>query len=218
MRLPLTQNERTKIVQTFVKNAVAGLALSALILVVMSAPVRAQVLAHSGEIAGTIGYDHTSITTSTGGSSGNPTSQYFYGGSGGYNVTPYISVLGEYKFDPLVAPVRNTFTWHSQLAGAAVRFNFMPTKKVVPYAIVGTGYDRLTATIPGTYEYSDGYYVNVGGGVSCYLGKHWGVRPEVRYERQHTTYGPADEILTANVVDVSGSIFYQFGGTGKRRK
>ena len=80
------------------------------------------------------------------------------------------------------------------------------------------GYDRLTATTSGIYQYSDGYYVNFGGGASCYVGKNWGIRPEVRYERQHTVYGPANETLTANVVDLSGSIFYQFGGTGKKKK
>ena len=204
--------------QTFVKNAFAGLSLSALILVVMSAPVRAQVLAGSSEVAGTIGYDYTSIRNNLTGSSENPTSQYFFGGSGGYNVTPYISVLGEYKFDPLVSPIRDPFTWHSQLAGGAARFNFTPSKKIVPYAIVGFGYYRLTATYASTYEYADGYYKSIGVGTSVYLGKHWGVRPEVRYERQHATYGPADETLIANVANISGSIFYQWGGTGKKKK
>ncbi|MGD0295426.1 MAG: outer membrane beta-barrel protein [Terracidiphilus sp.] len=202
---------------TFVKNAVSGLMLSALFLLVLSVTVRAQVLAHSAEVAGTIGYDHTSITSNPP-ASPYPTSQYFYGGSGGYNVTPYVTVLGEYKFDPLVSPTGNTFKWHSQLAGAAARINFTPSKKIVPYAIVGAGYDRLTATTTGIDEYTGGYYVNFGGGASVYCGKHWGIRPELRYERQHTTYGPINEIITANVVDLSGSVFYQFGGTGKKKK
>jgi hypothetical protein len=203
--------------QTFVRNAVSGLILSALYLLVLSAPARAQVLAHSGDVAGTIGYDHTSMTNDKS-SSGNPTSHYFYGGSGGYNVTPYITALAEYKYDPLDPAAGNLFTWHSQLAGSAIRFNFTPSKKIVPYAIVGAGYDRLTATHGSIDEYSDGYYVNFGGGASVYCGKQWGIRPEVRYERQHSTYGPVNEILTSNVVDVSGSIFFQFGGHGKGKK
>jgi len=215
--LPLTQYERTKIVKTFVKNAVAGLALSALFLVVISAPVRAQVLAGSGEVAGTIGYDHTSMTNNLG-SPFNPTSHYFISGSGGYNVTPYITALGEYKFDPLIAPAGSAFKVHAQLVGGAARFNFTPSNKIVPYAIVGVGYDRLNASEPGLTQVAGGYYVNFGGGASCYLGKNWGIRPEVRYERQHVTYTPASEILTANVVDVSGSIFYQWGGTGTAKK
>lgn len=203
--------------QTFGKNAVARLILPALFLVVMLVPAQAQVLAHSSEVAGTVGYDHTSMTNNLS-SSGNPTTQYFYGGSGGYNVTPHITVLGEYKFDPLVAPSTSTYTWHSQLAGSAARFNFTPSKKIVPYAIAGAGYVRMTASEFGSYEYSDGYYVNFGGGASVYIGKHWGIRPEIRYERQHTEYGPGKEILTSNVVDLSGSFFYQFGGTSKKKK
>lgn len=204
--------------QTFVKNAVAGLVLPILFLLVMSAPVRAQVLAHSGEVAGTVGYDHTSMTNNLTGSADNPTSHYFVSGSGGYNVTPYITALGEYKFDPLVTPSGNSATWHSQLYGGAARFNFTPSQKIVPYAIVGFGGYRLTANVGSVNENADGYYVNFGGGASVYCGKNWGIRPEVRYERQHATYDPASETLISNVVDVSGSIFYQFGGTGKNKK
>jgi len=204
--------------QTFVKTIVPGLLLSALFLFVMSVPVQAQILAHSIEASGTIGYDHTNMT-STPAATSYPTSHDFYGGSGGYNVTPHVTVLGEYKFDPLVAPPLNPFKLHSQLVGSAARINFTPSKKVVPYAIIGAGYDRLTGTLSGTpTEYSDGYYVNFGGGASVYCGKNWGIRPELRYERQHSTYGPANETITANVVDVSGSFFYQFGGTGKKKK
>ncbi len=203
--------------KTFVKNTFSGLMLSALFLLVLSVPARAQVLAASGEVAGTIGYDHTSMSNNLG-SPFNPTSHYFISGSGGYNVTPYITALGEYKFDPLIPPTGSPFTVHAQLFGGAARFNFTPSKKVVPYAIVGVGYDRMNASETGLTQIASGYYVNFGGGASCYVGKNWGIRPEVRYERQHVTYAPAAEILTANVVDVSGSIFYQWGGTGKRKK
>jgi hypothetical protein len=204
--------------QPFVKKAVSGLLFSALFLLVMSVPARAQVLAHSSEVAGTVGYDHTSMTNNLTGSADNATSNHFFSGSGGYNVTSHITVLGEYKFDPLVAPPGSPFTVHAQLSGGAARFNFTPSKKVVPYAIVGAGYDRMTATIPGLINIADGYYVNFGGGASVYCGKHWGIRPELRYERQHATFGPVNQILTSNVVDVSGSFFYQFGGKGKKKK
>ena len=200
--------------KTFVKNAVAGLLFSALFLLVLSVPVRAQVLAHSGEVSGAVGYDHSSFASNPA-SPLYPTSTHFFGGSGGYNVTPYITALGEYKYDPLNFAAAGA-TYHTQLAGGAARFNFTPSKKIVPYAIVGAGYDRLTASFSGEGTvFSDGYYVNFGGGASVYCGKHWGVRPEVRYERQHVTY--EGQTISANVADVSGSIFYQFGGTGKKK-
>ena len=206
--------------QRFVTNILAGLFLSALLVLVLSLTAKAQVLARSVDVAGAFGYDHTSMTSVNPVSNSLPTSQYFFGGSGSYNVIPAITVLGEYKYDPLVSPTGNPFKWHSQLAGSAVRFNFTPSHKIVPYGILGAGYDRITATIPGTYEYADGCYVNFGGGASVYCGKHWGIRPELRYERQHTTYGAggSNQIITSNVADVSGSFFYQFGGTGKKKK
>ena len=201
--------------KTIVKNAVAGLLFSALFLLVLSVPVRSQVLAHSVEAAGTIGYDYTSMTSNPAGLL-YPTSTHFFGGSGGYNVTPYITALGEYKYDPLNYAM-SVATYHTQLAGGAARFNFTPSKKIVPYAIVGAGYDRLIASFSGEGTvFADGYYVNFGGGVSYYLGKNWGVRPEVRYERQHTSIDV--QTISANVADVSGSFFYQFGGTGKKKK
>jgi hypothetical protein len=199
--------------QIFVKNAVVGLCIAATFLLV-SSTARAQVLANSGEVAGTVGYDHTSMTNNNP-PAGNPTSNHFFSGSGGYNVARHITALGEYKFDPLVAPPLSTFTWHSQLFGGAARYNFTPSHKIVPYAIVGIGSYRLTASMPGIIQNANGIYVNFGGGASYYLGKHWGIRPEFRYERQNTKYG-GEEILNSNAVDLSGSIFYQFGGTGKK--
>jgi hypothetical protein len=202
-------------VKTFVKNAVAGLLFSALFLLVLSVPARSQVLARSVEAAGTIGYDYTSMTSNPAGTL-YPTTTHFFGGSGGYNVTPYITALGEYKYDPLNYAMSGV-TYHTQISGGAARFNFTPSKKIVPYAIVGAGYDRLTASFSGEGTvFADGYYVNFGGGASVYCGKHWGVRPEVRYERQHVTY--EGQTISANVADVSGSFFYQFGGTGKKKK
>ena len=198
--------------QTFVKNAVVGLCIAATFLLV-SSTAGAQVLAHSGEVAGTVGYDHTSITNSIS-SPNNPTSNHFFSGSGGYNVTSHITVLGEYKFDPLVLPPGDAFTWHSQLFGVAARYNLTPSHKIVPYAIVGVGYYFLTASMSGIIQNANGYYVNFGGGASYYLGKHLGIRPEFRYERQHAWY--YGESLTSNVADLSGSIFYQFGGTGNK--
>ncbi|MGA3160235.1 MAG: porin family protein [Terracidiphilus sp.] len=198
--------------KTFVKNAVPGLCIAALFLLVMSAPAWAQVLAHTGEVAGTIGYDHTSFNPSTEA----PTTTHFFSGSGGYNITPYITTLGEYKYDPLNSASGDTDTYHTQFYGGAVRFNFTPSQKIVPYAVVGVGDYRFTTNKNDIVNSYNGYYVNFGGGASVYFGKHWGVRPELRYERQHVTSG--SQSLTGNVVDISGSIFYQFGGTGKKKK
>jgi hypothetical protein len=201
------------IVKTFVKNTFAGLLFPALFLLVITAPVRAQVLAHSGEVAGTVGYDHTNYYPPDG-----PTSTHFFGASGGYNVIPAITVLGEYKYDPLgsynlgVGPSGV----HAQLYGGAVRFNFRPSSKIVPYSVVGGGGYRFTVSSSGSGISINGSYVNFGGGASVYLGKNWGVRPEVRYERQQ--FSSEGLNIDANVVVAYGSIFYQWGGTGIAKK
>ena len=207
MGLPLTQDERTtKIVKAFVKNAIAGLFFSALFLLVMSSPARAQVLAHSGDVAGYAGYVYISNMGDISNNHG------IYGANGGYNVTPYITVLGEYNYVPLGTVLSDTFK--TQLYGGGARFNFTPSKKIVPYAVFNVGGDRLTVSAGGSSASVNGYYFGFGGGASCYLGKNWGVRPEFRYIR--TEYG--EDIGSFNSVAMTGGIFYQWGGTGTAKK
>ena len=192
--------------KTSVKNAVAGLALSALILVVMSAPVQAQVLAHSGDIAGNVGYLHVNWNTFL------PSDNHaVYTINGGYNVTPHVEVLGEWAYGPLASVSGETV--RTQIFGGGARFNLTPNKKVVPYALVTFGADRNTTNFIGNF---DGYYYSVGGGASCYVGKHWGVRPEFRYVRAEFGVGGVSE--SANAVTAKGGVFYQWGGTGKKKK
>ncbi|MGA2888693.1 MAG: outer membrane beta-barrel protein [Terracidiphilus sp.] len=197
--------------QVVVKNVFAVFCIPALFLLASLAPANAQVVANSGEIAGNIGYDHTSYTPSDG-----PTSTHFLGFSSGYNVTHYLTALGEYKYDPLSNV--DGASYHSQLYGGAARFNLHDLNRTVPYAIAGFGGYRLTGSESGTTVSvsHNGYYFNFGGGASVYLARNWGIRPEVRYERQHVT---ADgENIHANVMDLSGSFFYQWGGTGRGKK
>jgi hypothetical protein len=194
--------------QKIVKSIFTVLFTAALLLLVLSVPGRAQVLAHSGEIAGNIGYDHTSFTPPDG-----PTSNHFFGVSGGYNITPNFTALGEYKYDPLSK--LEGVSYHSQLYGGAARFNFLNFKSIVPYAVAGVGGLRFTASESGISASRNGYYVNFGGGATIYLARNWGVRPEVRYERQHVSANGRD--IHANVADVSGSFFYQWGGTGRKK-
>jgi hypothetical protein len=205
--------------QAVVKNAFAILCISALFILASSTLAKAQVLANSGEIAGNFGYDHTSYTPSDG-----PTSTHFFGFSSGYNVTHYLTALGEYKYDPLNI---EGASFHSQLYGGAARFNLHDSNWIIPYAIAGFGGYRLTGSASGTSVSGsgggttvsvshNGYYFNFGGGASVYLARSWGIRPEIRYERQHVTANGED--IHANVMDVSGSFFYQWGGTGRKKK
>ena len=194
--------------KTFVKNAIAGLCFAALFLLVMSAPVQAQVVAHSGEIAGNVGYLHVNYYGFL------PSDNHaVYTINGGYNITPNITVLGEWNLVPLYSGGGETI--RTQLFGGGARFNMMPDKKIVPYGVFNVGYDRLTFSGGGS-ETVSGYYFGVGGGASCYLGKNWGVRPEFRYVRPE--YSSGGESQSFNSIAMTGGVFYQWGGTGTAKK
>jgi hypothetical protein len=192
-------------VKIFVKNAVAGLCITALFLLVVSAPARAQVLAHSGEVSGYGGYSHVNLE---GAAIGN--NHPFFGGSYGYNVTPAITVLGEYTYMPLGS--EGGVSAKTQFFDGGVRFNFLPATRFVPYAVVAFGGDHYSIGGGGSSASFNGYYFGGGGGVSCYLGKNWGVRPEFRYVRQDYSGSGF------NSFQESGAFFYQWGGTGTKKK
>jgi len=213
MGLPLTQHERTKIVKTIVKNAVAGLFLSVLFLLVMSAPGRAQVLAHSGDVAGYAGYFYVSnIDISVGGTHVSD-NHGLYGANGGYNVTPYVTVIGEYGYVPLYSGGGTTLK--TQLYGGGARFNLSPGKKIVPYGVVTVGGDKLSASYSGGGTSLNGYYFGVGGGASYYVSKNWGVRPEFRYVRPEYSFTGVSH--SYNTIAMTGGVFYQWGGMGKKK-
>jgi len=191
------------------KKVLAGLFFSAIFLLIVSAPARTQVLARSGEVAGTVGYDHTVYSPS-----GGPTSTHFFGASGGYNLTPQVTVLGEYKYDPLNFS-EGGITYHDQLFGGAARYNFLSSERIVPFAVAGVGSFRMTASEGSLSVSNNGYYFNFGGGASIYLARNWGVRPEYRWERQHDDL--TGMVAIGHVSNLSASIFYQFGGRGKRK-
>ena len=200
-------------------------ALVAMITLFLDSPVgRAQgVLAGSGDVAGTFGWG--TLT----GADGNK--HINFGGSAGANLSPAVSVFGEYLFLPLGSASASDYTGsasvsvNNQQFGGGARFNFASSKVVVPYAVVAFGYAReganATVTITGQGSGSgsaalNGDYVGFGGGAHIYLGKGLGVRPEFRYERQEFYAGGSS--AGQNLFLVSGSLFYQFGGGEKKKK
>jgi len=178
-----------------VKNTFVGLCIAVTLLLVSSTTVQAQVVAGSGDVAGYVGYFHMKL----------PTNSAIYGATGGYNVTPYITGLGEYGYAPVSSGI------HVQIYGGGARFNLMPNKKLVPYGIFTGGGNRIAGGGGG----DNGYYISVGGGASCYLSKNWGVRPEFRYLRNDFTEGGSS--ISLNDLVVTGGVFYQWGGKGKKK-
>jgi hypothetical protein len=190
--------------KSFVKHVLAGLSLSALLFLVTTT-AQAQVLAQSGDIAGHVGYVNVNWNNLL------PSDNHaVYRIDGGYNVIPYLTVLGEWAYGPLASEGGSTI--NTQIFGGGARFNLMPSKKLVPYGIVTFGNDRNTLSGGGSSTTYSGYYFGVGGGASYYIGRHWGVRPEFRYVRAEFNVGGVNE--TADAMAVTGGAFYQFGGKG----
>jgi hypothetical protein len=211
--------------QTILKNAFLGLCIAASFLLALSYPVRAQgSAAGSGDISGNVGF--SSLTGADGNKHVN------LGGSAGINLSHQITILGEYTYMPMGtltdtggigAAASGSLSY--QTIGGAARFNMRGSGIVVPYGIVGFGYARQSASVslvgagvgvfPARGSLS-GDYVNFGGGASIFLGKRFGLRPEFRYERQE--FYVSGNSAGQNIALGAVSVFYQFGGIGKKGK
>jgi hypothetical protein len=179
---------------------------------------RAQgILAGSAEVAGYVGGVHGNFNSSTSLGPPETNNHIQYGGSGGYNLSQGLTVFGEYGYMPMGTFSGVKFT--TQLFGGGIRANFMPTGRVVPYATFAVGGNRFTGSESAVAVSANGYYVGFGGGASVYISRNFGVRPEFRFERQSVTLTVSGASATAssNVLLGSGSVFFQFGGRGKKK-
>lgn len=211
MEIPVNQRKELETTMLpFARNMLVCCCFATCFLLPISSPLRAQVLAHSGDVSGHVGYGYGNYETSGVGATN---SHIEYGGSGGYNVSPNLTFLGEYSYMPM--GTYSTVDFKTQLFGGGVRLNMGDSSRSVPYVVATLGGNRFTGAKSGVSVSANGLYVGFGGGASIYFGKNWGVRPEFRYERQLLTFSG----LTAdtNVIVGTGSIFFQFGGEGKAR-
>ena len=139
---------------------------------------------------------------------------YSFGGSGGYNVSQNISVLGEYQYIPQGSCGGTSV--NTQFYGGLMRASF-GSGKVAPYILVGGGGVREAGSGSDLNVTFSGGYIAFGGGASIFLGKNWGIRPEVRYN-----YGflSGDGVTAVGGLDyqATGGVFFQFGGEGKSAK
>jgi hypothetical protein len=181
------------------------------------------------------------IALSGGGSSrsgvdGNP--HPTIGISGAYGVWRGVSAFLEYTISPqgsLGTPAGASVTAVTQEGGGGARYFFSRRGRMVPYATVAGGYLRTTVDATGTGENtsSTGGYFGFGLGSSMFLGESWGIRPELRYQREMysstvsgfkaspyigTSRWLSSNTNNNNVVTGSVSIFFQFGGEASSKK
>ena len=114
-----------------------------------------------------------------------------YGGNIGFGINKKATVYGEVS--------------HSPLNGGAdlvdfnggVRYSLLNRDKFEPYVLVGIGANRVAGN-------SD-FGLHVGGGTRIYVGKNWGIQPELRWTRYFHDFSDT------NAVRYTGGIFYQWG-------
>jgi hypothetical protein len=176
---------------------------------VVSSAGYAQIADRSGDLAFDGGYSHISKGTDFNDTNIN---RYTVGVSGGANLTPSVALIGEFNY--MSMPQVQSVNIYMDGYGAAVRFNVPTRGKAVPYGVFGGGGARLTAYESGASVTSNGSYFGGGGGVSLYLGRTWGIRPEFRYNRFDFSYSG----ISANTNTIAATVgaFFQFGGTTRR--
>jgi hypothetical protein len=113
-----------------------------------------------------------------------------------------------------------TVSGHIQSYGAVYRGYLSKSSRVVPYVLVAGG--GLSETAVGSAQGAkvsisqNGEYFGFGGGASIFVDPSWGIRPELRYERQQfsaeTVDGSSFAAYGQNYVLGTISVFYQFGG------
>lgn len=185
-------------------------AVFAALLAAFAVTSQAQVLAHSGDAAFSVGWNNAGTFHSDGSLSSSALS---YGGSAGYNLSENISVLGEFQFIPEGS--YSSVSVNTQLYGGLMRYSF-GAGKVVPYFLVGGGGTRGSLGTSGLTESVGGGYLAVGGGASIFLGKNFGVRPEFRYN--DVFFSAGGETASSKLWQATGGVFFQFGGQSKPAK
>lgn len=142
------------------------------------------------------------------------------GGTVGVHASEVFQVSGEANYIPLGSSSFSAAGLGSSSSSAKL-LNFgggvavgIPTSggKVVPYVVAVAGVGHFTSGISGTgllsgvagSSASNSAYVGGGTGLRLMLGKSWGFRPEVRYQRYVQNGG-------GNLLLFTGGIFLQFG-------
>jgi len=196
--------------KSIIKSVFVGLCATALLLA-LSNSAQAQVASGSGELAVNGGWNNNLGTINSDGTVNK--NAYSFGASAGYNLSENIAVLGEYQYVPEGS--YEGVTVKTQFYGGTIRYAY-GNSKFSPYILVSGGGVGTTASEQGESVSVNGSYIAFGGGVSIFLGKNWGIRPEFRYNDLFSTSGGTT--TTQGVPQITGGLFFQFGGEQSSKK
>jgi len=136
-----------------------------------------------------------------------------FGGSAGYGFKCLIGkpelckrtiIFGEFDLAPISSAGGGSEQLMDFLGG--VKMALKPSAKAEPYVIVGFGgsADRASDPFFGT-QTSKAYVFQAGVGERFFVGKNWGIAPEVRWAH-YFHHGPDGDSMR-----YTGGIFYQWG-------
>jgi hypothetical protein len=127
------------------------------------------------------------------------------GGDAGFNAGAHLQIFGEANYSPLGSYGSVSSKLLNAGGGARIRFAEAEAEaKVIPYVSLLGGVGRTSVSGMGSSASSSSAYAGAGFGANLKAGAHWGVRPEVRYQR-YMQHGGGNALL------FMGGLFYQFG-------
>jgi hypothetical protein len=206
------------VMHTHVIRSIVGRGFASALILAMSAAVWAQtavansdygVKAGSGDAAFNIGWSNIPAKLDPSDSNNHPN----FGGSTGINLSNNLAVVGEYTYQPMSS--LDGVAFHTQLFGGVARFS-VGGNRVVPYVVLGGGGARLTGSESSVNVSANGGYFGGGGGAHIYLGRNWGIRPELRYSYMRLSISGVSQ--SVNVAQFSTGFFFQFGGQSSNKK
>ena len=143
------------------------------------------------------------------------------GGTTGINLGRFVHLFGEVNY----MAVRKETASPALATGSGTLMNYgggvqirIPTgaAKIEPYGLLAFGYGHMRGGVNGATSGADSThsaYNGVGIGARIFVGKNWGIKPEVRYQKYYGIYlSSADPFAElGGVRNVTAGLFYQFG-------
>ncbi len=148
------------------------------------------------------------------------------GATGAYRLGDHVHLFGEFSYSTLASSSFSTSASGVSVTGNArvklanfgggADYSFRSSEaKVRPYITGALGVGHFYGTGSGTGSngvsanvsigVTNALYSGVGGGIRLYLGQHWGLKPEVRYQRYQSS------LIGSNTVQYTVGLFYEFG-------
>jgi hypothetical protein len=176
-----------------------------------------------GEVSGFAG-----IASSGGSTNGN------FGGALGANLGRFVHLFGEASYMPRAAETfeglqgteqtKTTVSGRLMNYGGGIQFR-IPTgsARIEPYGLLAFGYVHVRNDVTSilgvggpAYSSSDtghNVYNAVGVGTRIFLGKNWGIKPELRYYKRYSLNFSSDDPVSdrSHAITFTTGVFFQFG-------